>query len=169
MEQRTDEWFQARLGKATASQFDKVLAKSTTEAYRGYKTELIMERLYGMDAPHLQDRYVNKNMEWGTLQEPLARLSYMLKTGNKVAETGFHEHKKLQAGASPDGLIGTKKGLEIKCPTTANHLYALRTKKVPTKYISQVQGQMYICGFDSVDFVSFDPRMPANAQLIIIP
>lgn len=169
MEQRTPEWYQARLGKATASSFDKVLATKTTEAYRGYKTDLIMERLYGLDAPHLQDQYTNKHMEWGILHEPSARLTYMLKTGNKVTETGFHQHKTLQAGASPDGLIGKKKGLEIKCPTTAVHLYTLRTGKIPSKYISQVQGQMYICGFDSVDFVSYDPRLPGNAQIIIIP
>lgn len=169
MEQRSEEWYQARLGKATASSFDRVMANKTTEMYRGYKTELIMERLYGLNAPHLADQYDNKHMAWGRDNEPLARLAYMLKTKNKVEETGFHEHKSLAAGASPDGLIGAKKGLEIKCPTTAVHLYTLRTGKVPSKYISQVQGQMYICGFDSVDFVSFDPRLPTNAQMIIIP
>jgi hypothetical protein len=175
MDQRSPEWYEARLGRATASCFDKVLAAPTTEAYRGYKAELVLERLFGLAAPHLQNNYVNASMQHGIDNEPLARLTYILKTGNKVQETGFHKHPKLMAGASPDGLIipgynkKIVKGLELKCPTTAVHIYTLRTGKLPSKYLAQVQGQMYICGFDSVDFVSFDPRLPSNAQMIIIP
>jgi putative phage-type endonuclease len=172
MEQRSPEWYEARLGLPTASCFDKVLASNTTESYKGYKTEIVLERLFGMDAPHLQNPYINSAMQWGIDQEPLARLSYILATGNIVEETGFHKHKTLEVGASPDGIVNPKKekkGLEIKCPTTAVHLYTLRTGKLPGKYVSQVQGQMLVCGFNSVDFVSYDPRLPSNAQMIIIP
>jgi putative phage-type endonuclease len=169
MEQRSNAWFEARLGLATASSFDKVMAAQKTESYQGYKTDLVLERLYGMDAPHLQNRYTNQDMEWGVVNEPLARLAYMFKTGNKVSETGFHKHKALEAGASPDGIVSPKKGIEIKCPKTSTHIYTLKSGKLPARYVAQVQGQMFICGFNSVDFVSFDPRLPTNAQLIIIP
>ena len=49
-EQRTDEWFQQRLGKVTASNLHKVLAKTKTGygADRGnYMTQLVLERITG--------------------------------------------------------------------------------------------------------------------------
>ena len=46
-EQRSPEWFAARLGKATASNFGNVLAAKTTAAYRNYRVRLALERLTG--------------------------------------------------------------------------------------------------------------------------
>ncbi len=50
MEQRTDEWFQARLGKVTASNVSKIMAKTKTgySADRAnYLAQLVCERLTG--------------------------------------------------------------------------------------------------------------------------
>jgi hypothetical protein len=63
MEQRTDDWFTARLGKVTASSLFKVLARTKTGygADRGnYMTQLVLERITGTKA----ESYTNSSMQW---------------------------------------------------------------------------------------------------------
>lgn len=169
IQQRTNEWYQARLGKATASRFHDIMSTGYNgkplAGWKNYRAELVIERLTGTPF----ETFTSGPMQWGIDNEPLARLHYLLKTGNQVEECGFFEHDKLAAGASPDGLIGDDMGLEIKCPNTATHIETLRTNQVPKIYISQIQGQMWITGRKKVDFVSFDPRLPDSAKIIIIP
>jgi hypothetical protein len=55
--------------------------------------------------------------------------------------------------------------VEIKCPNTATHIETLITGSVPAKYVAQMQWQMACTGREYCDFVSFDSRMPAGAQL----
>ena len=166
MDQRTDEWFKARLGKATASNFRKILAKvKSGEAAdrRNYRAQLVIERLTGQH----QDSYSNAAMQWGTEQEPFARIAYMAQTGNEVQEVGFVDHRELLAGASPDGYIGEHGLIEIKCPVSATHIETLKSHACPAEHYAQVQGQIWITGRDWCDFVSYDPRMPERLQLFI--
>ncbi len=168
MEQGTEAWFKARLGKVTASKLNDVMAvlKSGGEAAsrKNYRTQLVIERMTDWIEA---DGYKNAAMQWGTDTEPLARMAYMLHTGNDVVEVGFVEHETLQAGASPDGLVGNDGLIEIKCPNSANHLETLLTAKPPTQYYAQMQGQMWITGRKWCDFVSYDPRVPEHLQLFV--
>ncbi|MCH7996109.1 MAG: YqaJ viral recombinase family protein, partial [Planctomycetes bacterium] len=56
---------------------------------------------------------------------------------------------------------------EIKCPNTATHIETLLDGKIPKKYDTQMQWQMACAGRKWTDYVSFDPRMPANLQLFV--
>lgn len=166
MEQRSDSWFEARLGRATASNFGKVLAKiKTGEAAdrRNYRAQLVIERLTG----NRQEGYSNAAMQWGTEQEPFARIAYMADRGMDVQEAGFIQHETLMAGCSPDGLIGADGLIEIKCPVSATHIETLKTQHMPIEHMAQVQGQMWIAGRDWCDFVSYDPRMPDKLQMFV--
>lgn len=165
-DQRTDDWFEARLGRATASRFKDIMLtiKSGEAAGRkNYRAELVAERLTGAK----EEGWTSAAMQWGIDNEPLARLRYELLSGNTVEECGFFAHETLMAGASPDGLIDDDGLLEIKCPNTATHIETLRKQEVPYQYYWQVMGQMWITGRKWCDFVSFDPRMPKNAQIFI--
>ena len=162
-EQRTPEWFAARLGKATASNFGNVLAAKTTAAYRNYRVRLALERLTGKQ----EDVFQSDAMKQGTEREPLARIAYEALTGNLVEEVGFCLHDTLDCGASPDGLIDAVRGLEIKCPTPGKHCEYLRAKAEPPEYTAQIQGCMWITERTEWDFVSFCPEFPENAQLIV--
>ena len=71
------------------------------------------------------------------------------------------------AGASPDGLVGTDGLLEIKCPFTATHIDTLLSGKVPDRYKTQMQWQMACTGRQWCDFVSYDPRLPEPMRLFI--
>jgi putative phage-type endonuclease len=164
-DQRTEDWYAARLGKATASRFRDVIAAlksgAPAQAQRDYLTELVVERL--TQAPI--QRYTTAAMNWGTEQEPSARAAYERATGRIVEETGFVAHDTLMAGCSPDGLVDWDGLIEIKCPWgTANHIETL-LNGMPADHIPQVQGQMWITGREWCDFVSFDPRMPEALQL----
>ncbi len=168
-EQRSPEWFKARLGVPTASDFDKVMAANETATYRNYVAEKAAERLADKPYSELAGRnFTTWEMQWGTDNEPVARLQYMLASGNEVVETGLWLHDELAAGASPDGFVNNDGTLEIKCPNTATHIETMRKGEVPYQYKWQVQGQLWITGRKWCDFVSFDPRLPENAQMIVI-
>lgn len=166
--QGSPEWFAQRVGKVTASRLADVLAKIKTgeaAARATYRAELVAERLTGKTAPS----FTNAAMQWGTDCEPLARAAYEAETGRIVVETGMVEHPTIQmTGASPDGLVDDDGLLEIKCPETKAHIETLLARKPPTKYVPQMMWQMACTGRAWVDFVSFDPRMPAGMQLFIV-
>lgn len=164
-DQRTEEWFTARLGKVTGSRVADVLAKTKSgysASRASYMAELICERLTGQQA----ERFTNAAMAWGTETEPQARAAYEFLTDNPVVETGFVLHPALaDFGASPDGLVGADGLVEIKCPNSATHIDTLLTETVPGKYITQMQAQMACTGRSWCDFVSFDPRLNGDLQM----
>ena len=167
MEQRSSEWFAARLGKVTASRVADVIAK-TKSGYStsrdNYMAQLVCERLTGQQG----ESFTNAAMQWGTETEPLARSAYEAYADLMVEEVAFVQHPKIEmAGASPDGLVGLFGMLEIKCPNNATHIDTLLTQTVPTKYITQMQWQMRCCERQWCDFVSFDPRLPQDLQLFV--
>ena len=167
--QGTEEWFAQRIGKVTASRINDVMAtlKSGGEAAtrKNYRAQLIAERLTGTKA----DSFTNAAMQWGTDNEPIARAMYEIKTGSDVEQVGFVDHPSIaMTGASPDGRVGNKGMLEIKCPNTATHIEYLLAGVAPTEYHNQMLWQMECDGRDWCDFVSFDPRMPEAMQLFIV-
>lgn len=167
IEQRTDEWFAQRLGKVTASRVADVMAKTKTgysASRENYMAQLVVERITGERA----ESYSNAAMQWGTDQEPFARAAYEAHTGQMVEEVAFVPHPMIEgAGASPDGLIGADGLCEIKCPNTASMIEVLLTGTIPSKYVAQMQFQMACTGRGWCDYVVFDPRMPAKAQLFV--
>ena len=165
MDQRTPEWFSARAGKVTASSLYKVMARTKTgwgADRANYHAQLVAERLTGKPS----DSFSNAAMQWGVEQEANAREAYSAHIGDSVAEIGFVDHPRLVwSGASPDGLVGFDGLVEIKCPNTATHIATLTGAEIDKKYRLQMQWQMVCTDREWCDFVSFDPRMPAEMQL----
>jgi len=168
MDQRTPEWFAARLGKATASRIADVMAKTKTgygASRENYLMELALERITNAQAPS----FMNAAMQWGVDQEPAARSAYEATTGNFVTEVGMIDHPTIpMSGASPDGFVGDDGLIEIKCPESKKHLKTLSTRKPDGDYVYQMQWQMACTGRQWCDFVSYDPRFPDHLQLIIV-
>jgi putative phage-type endonuclease len=127
IDQRTTQWFQQRLGKATASRICDIVAKTKSgysTSRKNYAAQLVCERLTGA----AQDSFTNAAMQWGTETEPLARDAYRQHSLSEVAECGFFDHPNVaMAGASPDGLVGDDGLLELKCPNSATHIDTLLT------------------------------------------
>lgn len=167
IEQGSEAWFQSRLGKLTASRVHEAITKTKTgyvASREDVMNELALERITGNKTPS----FVNSYMEWGTATEPLARAAYESRTGFLVEEVPMIDHPTIDmSGASPDGLV--QEGLiEIKCPKSTTHLETLTSKKIPSKYQTQMNWQMACTGRPWVDFASFDPRFPERLQLCVI-
>jgi putative phage-type endonuclease len=167
IEQRTDDWFAARLGKVTASRVADLMSKTKTgysASRENYMAQLVVERLTNTKA----ESFSSSAMQWGTDQEPFARAAYEAAQNVLVEEVGFVPHPRIEwAGASPDGLVGLFGMCEIKCPNTATMIETLLSEKVPAKYFAQMQMQMACAGRAWCDYVVFDPRMPAKAQMFV--
>ena len=169
MEQRTDEWHSARLGKVTASKISAVMSKprsgSVSLTRESYMLDLMSEVLTGQPA---NAPYSTPAIAWGVEQEQNAQKAYSFMTDEDVTEVGFIDHPAIEgSGASPDGLVGADGLIEIKCPNTATHLKFMETGKIDKKYICQMQWQMACTGRQWCDFVSYDPRAPSELTISI--
>lgn len=166
IEQRSADWFSARLGLCTASKFADAIAKLKTgkpaQARQTYAIQLVAERLTGQPTPH----FTTAAMQWGIDNEPAARIEYAWKRDVEVEEVGFIRHASIMAGASPDGLVGSEGAVEFKCPSSQRHLETW-LGGMPEEHMPQVQGQLWITGRVWCDFVSFDPRMPKELALYV--
>jgi hypothetical protein len=156
-EQGSQEWLQSRLGKPTASNFGKLITPTgkPSSSAEGYINELIAQRITG----EIPEFYKSEAMERGNELEPHAKATYELTRDVEVVEVGLCLHDEFECGASPDGLVGDNGGLEIKCPLPHNHVAYLRAGDVPSKYIPQIQGCMWITGREWWDFMSYHPSM----------
>lgn len=167
MDQQSEEWFAARLGKVTASRVADVIARTKTgpsASRANYMAELVAERLTGARG----DTFTNAAMQWGTDNEPEARLAYEFRTDVTVEQVGFIAHPNIgMSGASPDGLVAADGLVEIKCPNTATHIETLLTGTIPAKYETQMLWQMACTGRAWCDFASFDPRLPEEMRLFV--
>ena len=168
MEQRTDEWFKARLGKVTASKISDVLAKirsGEAAVRRNYKMQLATERLTGQKT----DTYINQAMQDGIDREDTAREIFEIVRDIKVEQVGFIDHPTIKmSGCSPDGKLPDNGILEIKCPVETTHTTNLLERKLPTRYIPQVQWQMACTGAEYANFVSYNPNFEPKLQLIYL-
>lgn len=162
IEQGSPEWFEQRRGKVTASRIADIMAKTKSgysTSRQNYLMQLLCERLTGK----VEESFKSAAMQRGNDLEPEARNWYQLETGEIVEQVSFIDHPNINdAGASPDGLVGTEGLIEIKCPNTATHIETLRSKKPSDRYYKQMQWQMACTGRKWCDFVSFDNRLPDN-------
>jgi putative phage-type endonuclease len=175
IEQRTEEWFQQRLGKVTASRISDVIAKTKTgvsTSRQNYLVQLVSERLTGKKG----DSFVSQAMLDGIERESAARELYERTRGVSVTEVGFFDHPVIKnSGASPDGAVNAEEDgkyaglIEIKCPIETTHTNTLMSKEVPSKYKSQIQWQMASVSPNVkwVDFISFNPNFPDTMQLFV--
>ena len=152
--QRSPAWFEARLGKPTASNFGDVLAVSKVKKTLGeplkaradYAHRLVAERLCG-PAPQVTTGY----MQRGIAQEPDVLAAYELRTGFRPEPVGFCLDTTEMFGASPDGLVGSD-GL-VECKTTLPHLFIelMLSGGAIEKHRAQMVGQCLVTGRAWVD------------------
>jgi len=174
MEQRSDEWFKARLGRFTGSTISKLMGGPATR--EGEILQKVEEILTGgwreINAPSL---------EWGTKLEPALIYEYEKRTKQSVGDIAFVPFGEW-GGCSPDGkILGKNKIIEGKCPSNGRyHLEALLIKDQEDfknnatikkrGYYNQVIWNMMVTGADACDWISYDPRFnsPLNMRIITI-
>jgi len=152
-EQLSDDWFDIRKGKMTASH-----AQAIATAGGGLDTYLknMMAEFYSSG---IKEHFSNKDTDRGNELEPQARILYELETGIDVDEVGFIEFDKY-TGISPDGLVKKNGGVEIKCLNDNNHFNMTieGIKSIESKYMWQIQMSLYLTKRDWWDYVGYNPN-----------
>lgn len=175
MEQRSNEWFEARRGRFTASNIHKLMGRDLyTQVAQGYILEKVGEELEGRDAP-----VSSAAMAHGVEMEPHAI--------NRLQEiTGyiFEDHGLLvpewcpHFGVSPDGISTCGKvGCEVKSPyTVASHTAHLlldgwaALKQAKAEYYWQCIAALSVTECDRWLFFSYNPtfRHEFQGALVVI-
>ena len=166
IEQGSDAWLKARLGKVTASRVADVMSKgrgsAPSKTAESYMMELIAEKLTGQSKPFFE----NDAMKWGTATEPQARDMYSVNNGFvSIREVAFVELDE-NTLISPDGLVGDHGLFEAKCPNTTTQLKRALSDSYSSDYKPQIQMQLWVTERDWCDFVSFDPRLECGASYL---
>lgn len=166
IQQGTEEWFEARLGKITASNLIKIMAAKTTASYKSYLYELAVERF---TKTRVDDSYRSPDMIRGIELEDDAATVYLIATDQSISKIGFISHPTIVgSGASPDRLAGKDGLVEIKCPRRHNHIATLTgNEKIKKAYQLQMQWQMACTNRSWCDFVSYCPDLSPSLQLYV--
>lgn len=165
-EQRTPEWYAARIGIPTASMFTSLVTptgKPSTQ-YIGYACTLANE-LYAHES-ELDGFQGNSWTGRGEVMEDEAAKWYQLVYGVEPEPIGFvtETGEGWEAGCSPDRFIGDIGMLEIKCLKAENHTKALReyskSGATPSEFKIQTQGQMLITSRGWCDLLLYHDKLP---------
>ena len=174
-EQRTPEWFAARLGCVTSSVVADVFAngrgKEPSKTRESLKLRLALERVTGKSQ---ESGYSNDDMKRGIEMEPEALSAFEAHSGLLLSPVGFLRHDTLMAGASPDGVMpATDEAVvgatvDVKCPRATTHIGYLRDPKtLLADYQHQVRHQMFVSGAPHGYLVSYHPDFPPKLRLVV--
>lgn len=158
-EQGSAEWFAARAGIPTASEFQTLLregkggGRSVTKD--NYMRKLAGEILTGDPAP---EGYSNAFMERGKELEDEAREWFAFTQDIEPQRVGFIKNGR--AGCSPDSLLGEDSGLEIKVAIPAVQIERIQKGRLPPEHVAQVQGSMWVTERKTWRFISYCPKLP---------
>lgn len=157
--QGSEQWDELRRGKATASQFGRIVTPAklqlSTQA-KAYACELVAQRIR-VASPEPPPSYW---MEWGTENEPNAKEEFTEETGLEIQEIGFVEpFDGAQFGCSPDGFVGENELIEIKCPKPETLIAWHAAGGVPPEHVLQIQGQLWICQKEVCHFYAWHPEL----------
>jgi hypothetical protein len=172
IEQGSEEWWNVRLGIPTASNFHTVLASGKdggeSKTRRDLMYRLAGEILCGKPA---EESYKSKAMIRGNEMEAEARDYYTRTNFVEVRRVGFIRRKLPSGGwvgASPDGLIGDKKAVELK--SLAPHLMIERLVNgagIPPEHRAQCQGLLWVGDLEEVDLLLYYSGMPVAPKFTI--
>jgi len=167
-EQGSQAWHEARLGLPTASQFHRILSPAklepSTQAFE-YLCQLLFERFTGQSATAETTQF----MERGSVLEAEGVAWYELERNVDTERVGLCVSDDGLVGCSPDRLVGSEGGLELKCPSGPTHIGYL-LEGISQRYRLQVQGALWITGRYWWDLASYSPVPELKSTVVrIIP
>lgn len=157
VEQGSPAWMKLRLGIPTSSEFDRIITPARlapSAGQRTYRGELLAEWLLGQPLENGSSGWMDRGRDL----EAEARKWYAFDRAVDVRQVGFVSTDDGLVGCSPDGLVGTVGGLEIKCLSAQNHVMAMLGEA--DDYKGQVQGALWLTGCEWWDLVFYNPDLP---------
>jgi hypothetical protein len=165
VDQNSDEWFQLRAGKVTASSLNKVMAnygKAFGEPAKKYAVDIAVQQITGKTSG---GGYSNDHMERGHEEEPLARMQYEAEYFCTIDNGGFYDNG--DTGTSPDGKVSGDGLIEIKSAIPSIHYSRIERQSFDPTYKWQLAGHLKFSGRDWVDFVSYCSSFPDDKKLYV--
>jgi hypothetical protein len=165
VEQNSDDWFQLRAGKVTASSLSKVMAnygKAFGDPAKKYAVEIVVQQLTGSTSG---GGYSNEHMDRGHEEEPLAIMAYEAKYFCAVDNGGFFDIG--DQGTSPDGCVGSDGLVEVKSAIPPVHYARLSKQSYDSAYKWQLAGHLKFSGREWVDFISYCSSFPDDKKLYV--
>lgn len=157
-EQGTEEWFRARMGIPTASEFSTVMASGRgggeSLTRKTYMLKLAGEILTGEP----MDRFTNQHMERGHEMEGEARELYSFAADVEPQRVGFIRSG--QKGVSPDSLIGANGMLEVKTKLPHLMIATILHDDFPADHKAQCQGALWVAEREWIDITVYWPNLP---------
>lgn len=157
-DQGSADWFRARMGIPTASEFSTVLAKGkdggASVTRKTYMLKLAGEILTGEP----MENYSNAHMERGKVMEDEARDLYSFLTDAEPQRVGFIVNG--PKGCSPDSLLGDDGALEIKTAMPHILIEKLLKDDFPPEHKAQCQGVLWVTDREWIDIAVYWPRLP---------
>jgi len=171
-EQRTPEWYKARLGKITASRVSPIMVEKKDGSWGAGAITLMHELIAEHLALEVETKGISFAMQNGIDLEPEAKLAYMEATSLFVLDVPFKTLKDYDyIGASADSLVFGEpmddnpiRCAEYKCPTMANHIGNF-FEDPAEEYKAQMQLNMLVWNLDECDFVSYNPKCSAKINI----
>lgn len=156
--QGSDEWFRARMGIPTASEFATVLAKGRggddSKTRRTYLRKLAGEIITGEP----MEGFSNAHTERGKEMEDEARSLYAFLTDESLTNVGFIRSG--QKGCSPDSLVGDDGLLEIKTKLPHLMVECIERDEFPPEHKAQCQGALWVAEREWIDIAVYWPKFP---------
>jgi hypothetical protein len=160
--QLSPEWWAAKRGIPSASQFDRICTPKQGKLAAGhvaYVCELIGDR-FDLLYPRISDN-LSPAMRHGLQYEAESRRWYEMEIESDVRQVGLCVSECGRWCCSPDGLIGDDCGLELKNPTPKEHVrYVLDPNELLIDYAPQVYGSLIVTGRTKWEIVSYCPGLP---------
>jgi len=158
-----EDWLDGRLGKITGSRLKDIVVKRGTDEKIGFY-EIIAEKI-------AEPADEENAMQRGVRLEVEAIQMFIEKTGKEVDTSLviWQREDNENIAISPDGFIGEKEAVEVKCLSSAKHIEAYITEQIPSDY--EYQALQYFIVNDTLEtlyFVFYDPRMPEKLQLFFL-
>lgn len=169
VQQGSEEWFQVRLARPTASRFSDILTRPRKKEDQisrtafAYLCECFAEWALGEPLDGTSSPW----MERGQRQEGEALAHYqafLAPEGAKVQTVGFVtlDDDLLSPGCSPDALVGDDGGLELKLHGARQHAaFMFEPNRFLNEHWAQVQGGLWITGRQWWHLVAYNPVLPA--------
>lgn len=166
MDQHTQEWWDARLRKVTASRIGDITRRLKRGGWGADRENYLREKVSEWVTGKNRDRKKVASLDHRLELEPEARAEYEFDYECEVITVGFIDHPRIpNAGASPDGLVGSDGGLEIKCLDSQGHIDLILAGGIDEDYLLQCHFGMACTERQWWDFVAFCPEMPPEGRL----
>ena len=168
--QRSQEWYDARYNKITASEIASVIGTDTSNISESELKKIYKKPAFKNSYELLKTKVLkndvfkgNKYTDWGILFEPIATLIYEHRNNTHIIEFGLIEHPTLEIiAASPDGITQHDATMiEIKAPYSRK-----LSGTVPLNYWIQMQLQMETCNLEKCDFVEIKTELYSYDEFI---